>query len=85
MTEESLFEVACPDENWLAVGTYVGTIHLYDMSSGKVSGMLEGHIRPISSIAIDPTGKLLASADKEGVVLVWDIAKKTPLYELSVK
>jgi WD40 repeat protein len=74
-----------PDDNFLAVGTYAGEIHLFDIRNGKGSGILRGHAQPVDSLAVAPDGKSLASAGKDGLVQVWDIAKQKPLYSLTTK
>jgi WD40 repeat protein len=47
-----------------------GTIHLWDLTSGREVLALSGHSARVASLAFSPDGHLLASADHSGVVKV---------------
>jgi WD40 repeat protein len=55
-------------------------IHLWDPNTGKVVRTLKGQEKPLRSLAWSPDkeGKLLASADDDGTVTVWDVASGKP-------
>ena len=56
--------IACafsPDRKIIACGGFDKTVTLWDASTGKKIGSLEGHTAPIWEVAFDPTGKSLVS------------------------
>lgn len=46
-------------------------IRVYDWPQGTLRGLLEGHDRPVRSIAISPDGQFLASGDFGGMLRFW--------------
>jgi WD40 repeat protein len=73
-----------PDGKTLAAGDHRGTIHFWDLSTGKPSGRLPTQ-RPysIASLTYSPDGKLLASADhlSSGLIKLWSVASRTQVHE----
>jgi WD40 repeat protein len=66
-----------PAGKTLAVGRY--GVKLWDTAAGKEVAALKGrHKFQICSVAFSPDGKALASADGEGVVVLWDVAGRKP-------
>lgn len=58
-------------------------IRLFDVSSGEVAGWLAGHTAEIWSLEYSRNGRLLASGDSNGVLLVWQGTKeRSPWKEL---
>jgi WD40 repeat protein len=49
------------------------------VASGEQLARLGGHASEIKCIAIDPTGKLLASTASRGEVRLWDLDNRTEL------
>ncbi|PSK54088.1 Transcription initiation factor TFIID subunit 5 [Elsinoe australis] len=50
------------------------TVRMWDVQRGSAVRMFTGHTGNITSLAASPNGKMLASADDRGEVLVWDLA-----------
>jgi hypothetical protein len=49
------------------------TVYLYDADSGRPLRRWRGHRGPVLRLAFSPNGKLLASAGRDGTVLVWGV------------
>jgi WD40 repeat protein len=47
-------------------------VRLWDTTSGVEIAALHGHTAAVSTLASDPTGVLLASADLEGSIAIWN-------------
>lgn len=55
-------------------------VRIWDVETGKVIHRLAGHDgQSVSSVTFSPDGKLLASADTNGVVILWDTADGKPV------
>src|SRR4029077_6320181 len=50
------------------------TIRLWQSDDGKAVAVLPAP-HPLTSIAFDPTGELLAAGDESGAVSIWDVDK----------
>jgi WD40 repeat protein/serine/threonine protein kinase len=66
-----------PDGRTLASGDEVGTIRIWDLSSGSATAELRGHVLPISRLVFSADGAFLASAaDSDGhassEVFLWE-------------
>ena len=61
------------DSNILAVAVAKeNDIRLYDITSGEQSDALRGHEAMVMAMAANPNGNLLASADSNGTIILWN-------------
>lgn len=72
-----------PDGAWLAAGSADGTIHLWEVASGRRLAVLEGHTDDVRSVAFSPLGGQLASASEDGTIRLWSIPDGQLLEEMS--
>ncbi|MBN2085129.1 MAG: hypothetical protein JW748_07865 [Anaerolineales bacterium] len=80
-----------PDGSLLAVGTdfldpsmkKVGDVLLMDPKTGDTIQTLSGHADGVRSTEFSPDGKLLASADRQGVVILWDTDRREKVRSLT--
>jgi WD40 repeat protein len=59
------------------------TISLSDVESGNEYRRFDGHTDPITALALSPDGRVLASADKDGVTYLWEAHTGTQMRLLS--
>jgi WD40 repeat protein len=67
------------DGRWLVSGGgqygEAGEIKIWDMAHGRVQADVTGHLDEVLSLAIAPQRRLLASADYEGFIRLWDLRR----------
>jgi WD40 repeat protein len=51
-----------------------GTIHLWDVGSGRLRHTLRGHTAPVGALAFAPDGRQLASGAADSTLRLWDVA-----------
>ena len=70
-----------PDKMWLAYGDRSGRLAFYSISDqNKI--MLAAHRSSVNHIQFSPDGRLCASADSNGMVCLWHIARKKLIFKL---
>jgi WD40 repeat protein len=70
-----VFDIS-PKGDWIAVETFEDNktqVQLYDLVTEKELHQLSNFSSPVQSIAIAPTGELVAVLDQNGVLRVWDV------------
>jgi WD40 repeat protein len=66
-----------PNGKLLALSGPGGSVHLWDVLTGKELAVLKGHTGAVNALAFAPDGKTLASASDDMTALVWDVTRIT--------
>jgi WD40 repeat protein/tRNA A-37 threonylcarbamoyl transferase component Bud32 len=61
----------------------LGDITLRELTDDRPRTTLRGHARSVESLALDADGRVLASTDEEGLLILWDTTDGHPLHRLS--
>ena len=70
-----------PDGKTLATGSANGTVHLWDVATGRQTGALRT-TGAVYSVAFSPDGKTLATGSYDGTAQLWDVATRRQIGEL---
>jgi WD40 repeat protein len=65
------FRAFSPDGRLLALDRYP-SVALVNLPERRVVAQLDGHSKPVHSMAFSPDGRLLASIDANGSLILWD-------------
>jgi len=69
------------NETTLALGTMDGQIFFYDLANNRFVYEPLTQSQEIALISYSPDGRLLASVDREGKVIFWDVSVTQPIIE----
>jgi WD40 repeat protein len=61
-----------PDGRWLALGSWGGTIRIWDNATGALTRVFLGHDGAVNSLSWSPDGKALASGSSDRTIRVWE-------------
>jgi hypothetical protein len=61
-----------------------GEVRLWEVASGKPLGSLPGYTTEVKKVAIDPTGRYLATAGSSRVVRLWDFARRAEIGKINL-
>ena len=63
-----------PDARYVAAGSAVGDVRIYDLETGELAGRCAGHRGGIYTVLFQPDGKRLVTAGFDGNVRMYDLA-----------
>ncbi len=64
--------VFSPDGAVLVNGLHIGSIQLWDVTTGDKIAVLDGHTQQVETLVFSPDGTTLVSTAKDGTILLWD-------------
>ncbi|EDR07594.1 uncharacterized protein LACBIDRAFT_388237 [Laccaria bicolor S238N-H82] len=71
-----------PDGRRIAAGFADGSVRIWDTETDRPVGEpLQGHRRPVLSVAFSPSGTRMVSGSKDGTIRIWDAENGSPLGE----
>ncbi|KAI5361453.1 Putative TFIID subunit TAF5, NTD2 domain, WD40/YVTN repeat-like-containing domain superfamily [Septoria linicola] len=51
------------------------TVRMWDIQRGQAVRIFTGHVGNVTALACSPSGKMVASADDRGEIILWDLAR----------
>ncbi|KAK4696703.1 transcription initiation factor TFIID subunit 5, partial [Lecanoromycetidae sp. Uapishka_2] len=63
------------DSAYVFTGSSDKTVRMWAVTNGSCVRMFTGHTGNLTSVACSPSGKLLASGDDAGTIIIWDLGK----------
>ena len=79
-TAAAPFSVAVsPNGRWVAAGTYLGAVYIWDVASGRSIDPVKGQIAIVNGVDFSPDSSLLAIASRDGSTRLWDVEKQLTL------
>ena len=79
MVEDVAFS---PDGKTLAMASREGTVHLWDVATGKLLETLKGHSSAVDAVVFSPDGRTLASGGSDQTVRLWNVETRRELMQL---
>jgi WD40 repeat protein/class 3 adenylate cyclase len=71
------------DGRWLGYGLGDGSVHFFDITTGRDVRGSSAHTANVQSITFSPNSRVAVSTGDDGLAIVWDVAKATPIDRLT--
>ena len=73
------------DSKFVVGGTVAGDLILWDLSTGRQAYTLHCHRSELLSVAINPSGRQIATGGKDGLIRLWDLQSLRESWQFDVK
>jgi serine/threonine protein kinase/WD40 repeat protein len=74
-----------PDRRSLAVGTFLGAVDVFDVSTGALVTALKGQTALVPGMDFSADGRLLAVASRDGMTRLWDFPARQLLATIAAR
>ncbi len=71
-----------PDGKMLALGSFSGSVQLWNVVTGTLDATLKGHYSDVSGLAFSPNGRTLASGSADRTVRLWNVETRRELMQM---
>lgn len=71
-----------PDSSTLATACYDTVVRIWDIKTGKVQRILQGHTHWVRTIAFSRKGNVVATGAGDGVIKLWDVSEGDEIREI---
>ena len=71
-----------PDGTILALASRSGTVQLWNVATGELLAVLQGHSSAVQAVAFAPDGRTLASGSSDQTVRLWNVETRRELMQL---
>lgn len=69
-----------PDQRWLAVASWEGTIRFWDANTFQYRGTIDGNDHRVNDFSFSRDGSWLLTASESGAVRLWNLDKMQPMF-----
>jgi WD40 repeat protein len=70
-----------PDNQWLAIASWDGTVRLWDARSFRYRGTIDGNDQRVNDIAFATKFGGLLTANESGAVRLWELSRIEPMFD----
>ena len=69
-----------PDQRWLAIASWEGTIRFWDANTFQYRGTIDGNDHRVNDISFSRDGSRLLTASESGTVRLWNLETMQPMF-----
>lgn len=74
-----------PDGVFAIAGTGIADVTLWEIATGEVVRVLNGHTAFVTAVVFSPDGKTALSASGDGTLILWDVVRSSPTFGQMVR